>query len=528
MNPITFLRLVLLNTLSILILVGCNLPADTSVAAHPVETIESHENISTSVLLQEYWQRRLVKDGELLDTKGMAYLPRKFAAGLILHPTRKQNPVRVIDPGIFSGWDVLSTVNRPQANKRYDPDMGYLYLKLKRPSTVGIILYDSKSNAPRWLSDWTHKGNVEVDYGRRSYPVFTKALREGKHYLKPLGQKGLMYSVLFAEASGLPSEAPPVPEGFEMPEANKPCPAWVHDSYREGDHATWHPQIDPTYWCTFGHDHGSNPAKFAGNAKPVFDRYADATGHHEEHEGFKVIVLNENHHSVMITFHAGSSGSRRLCARSHAFDIVFAVRSTGEIVGNFAFKGDFGPSRAQKGPGEIGTMAPTECPENIFIKDSAGSRSVPIYPETGYESWRVDLTNAAALPLTGGGSFKIDEALTVCSNSQDIDKLYTCDHLITIPEHSGARHWFDLFEGFGMDTTPARGPSGRFCTDYLGAELMDCKDPKAVSQYAKPGTRIRLPDIRAFIRDPWGADYRSTGTFVRTHLNLEQSLSSQN
>lgn len=478
--------------------------------------------------MKAYWQKRLVTNGALNDVTNMEYAPRGFVVGTQLHPHHPSSKVRLLDAGKFSEWDVLKTFNRDEANEDYDPGMNFLYLNLNRAATVGVIYYGAATNLPPWLTNWVKAGTVEVDYNKRTYPVFTKSLTMGEHYLKPLAGGGLMYTVILAEAGGKPSSAPWVPTGLPQPQANQPCPAWVHDSYVTGDgYATWHPQIDPIYWCYFQHDHGSDPATFAGGRQPKFNRYAYVAGAHEEHEGFKVLVFEDELYSVMITFHAGSSGYRRLCARTHAFDVVFADTTTREIIGEFAFKGDFGAARAQVRNGQVAALAPLACPENLFVTGTSGSRTVPIYPGPGYESWQLDRVTAKALPLTGGVRLRIDEAITVCSDSRDADDLYTCDELIEVAGRPGVRHWFDLFGGFGMDTTAAGARSGTYCTDYLGAQMRDCSDPAAIEQYAKPNVKAQLPDVRGFVRDPWSMKYVADG-FIRTNLNLENALGSPN
>ena len=52
---------------------------------------------------------------------------------------------------------------------------------------------------------------------------------------------------------------PALPDGItDRPVPNELCPAWVHDRYmaeHPGEkrlYRTWHPAIDPVYWCHFG------------------------------------------------------------------------------------------------------------------------------------------------------------------------------------------------------------------------------------------------------------------------------------
>jgi hypothetical protein len=489
------------------------------------------------VLLQGYYQKNFVPTGAMNDVTNMRYTPRGFTAGIDLLPTYPQSKVTLLDAGKFAGWDFLRTYHRSIANETYDPNLDFLFLNLSRSATVGVIYYGNGTSystlpLPSWLSDWTLAGTIKANYLKTTYPVYTKVFPAGQHYLKPLGQKGLMYSVILSEADGTPSPEPAVPAGMEKPLPNQACPEWVHDQYvatgPDGQmYRTWHPQIDPTYWCYFGHDHGSDPSVFSADWKPLFNRYAHIIGVNEEHEAFKVLVFENATHSAMMTAHMGSSRLRRVCGRFHAFDVVFAEKATREIVGNFAFKGDFGRVQAQTGFGTIATMAPADCPTNPSMLATGGSRSIPVAPGKGYESWRVDFGTAKALPLTGGMSIKSDESITTCSNSKDSLGRYTCDSLVTIPNRYGVRHFFDLFDNVGMDATKAGKLTGNFCTDYTGAVVMSCTDPKAMPQYVKPGAKFQFANMRGIVSDPWIGNYQFD-TFVKTNLNLENSVLAPN
>ncbi len=486
------------------------------------------------VLLQGYWQKNLVPAGIMNDITNMRYLPQGFQAGIDLLPTYPQSKMTLLDAGKFAGWDFLRTYHRALANETYDPNLDFLYLNLSRSATVGVIYYAGiyPVSKPSWLSDWTLAGTVQVNYLKKTYPVYTKVFAAGEHYLKPLGQKGLMYSVILAEADGTPSKPPVAPTTLEQPLANQTCPAWVHDQYTaqgpDGQmYRTWHPQIDPVYWCYFRHEHGSDPGMFSADWQPLFNRYTNIIGVSEEHEAFKVLVFENATHTAMITAHMGSATLRRVCGRYHGFDVAFADKATREVVGNFAFKGDFGKAQAQTGFGTIAPMAPVDCPTNPDMKATAGSRTIPVAPGTGYESWRVEFGTAKALPLSGGINIKLDEAITTCSNSKDALGRYSCDSLVTVPNRVGARHFFDLFNTFGMDTTKVGKPSGNYCTDYTGAVVMNCSDPKAVAQYAKPGTKVSFANMRGIVSDPWLNPYQFD-TFVKTNLNLEAALSTTN
>jgi hypothetical protein len=119
----------------------------------------------------------------------------------------------------------------------------------------------------------------------------------------------------------------------------QPCPAMIHDQYKvtgpDGKaYSTWHPAVDPTTGCYFGHEHGDNPTKSLANPKlPAFG-YVDATiGHSEAHSGFKVFVVNRGTTndegrtakvSTRLVFHMGTGGVKRFTEQFHEmqFDLV--------------------------------------------------------------------------------------------------------------------------------------------------------------------------------------------------------------
>jgi len=202
------------------------------------------------------------------------------------------------------------------------------------------------------------------------------------------------YTLLFAqnvEDIILPFEEPSVPEPYtafvgdefdarpvvqpimDIPEANKWCPTWLHDLYvtpsrstdseqkLTGEPAywrTWHPMIDPYYWCYFDHEHGSYP----GNYRPMFEYTAwkkyDEESHTgrqlESHAGFKVFSFqvpkkheNDENRAVVATLHQHLSTVRRISARTHT--MIFSVLNMDkdwEIEMELHFKMDFGPALA--------------------------------------------------------------------------------------------------------------------------------------------------------------------------------------
>lgn len=115
------------------------------------------------------------------------------------------------------------------------------------------------------------------------------------------------------------------------------CSATVHDKYvvtgPDGKtYRTWHPAKDPS-GCTFGHEHGDNPATsniYTGNSVPFGYIAAQLTPPMDEpHAGFKCFVHNKGtvndegrtmQHDAYYCFHMGTGGPARFTARFHSLD----------------------------------------------------------------------------------------------------------------------------------------------------------------------------------------------------------------
>lgn len=161
---------------------------------------------------------------------------------------------------------------------------------------------------------------------------------------------------------------------------NERCPTWLHDIHvapgklHEQDvisieseaqqyWRTWHPLIDPIYWCYYGHEHGGFPGSYppwfgytaSKTAEQVVDdsnkfweeectvpKNKEPTGElkpqSESNEGFKIFMFSADTNSAtstcsredkrvfMITLHAELSNPRRFTSRHHTMIIdVFRV-----------------------------------------------------------------------------------------------------------------------------------------------------------------------------------------------------------
>lgn len=196
--------------------------------------------------------------------------------------------------------------------------------------------------------------------------------------MKVNGRQVRSYVLLFAQedptgkvpARAFPYQQPPASlvkrqTGEEIePEApvpNETCPEWVHDLYltesRDGDVAknqqelpywrTWHPQIDPMFWCYFTHEHGSYPGTYRPALGYTAWKTLDETTLHkrqeESNEGFKVfaIPLHDQSKYLMLVVHMHVSQPRRFHTRHHTV-IVAVLDEKWGLEMELHFKMDFG------------------------------------------------------------------------------------------------------------------------------------------------------------------------------------------
>lgn len=202
--------------------------------------------------------------------------------------------------------------------------------------------------------------NVTID---RYILLFAQALSSSIMPI-PLPTLPDNFTALASDMHGIKS---PVSPHLNPPIPNRTCPRWLHDLYvtdSRADHdwemtgephywRTWHPMIDPIYWCYYDHEHGAYP----GNYRPMFGytpwKTADPnspTGRQlESHAGFKLFSFQvpDTNRIVICTIHMHLSKARRFNARRHT--VIFAVvsmlnASRWEIEMELHMKMDFGPA----------------------------------------------------------------------------------------------------------------------------------------------------------------------------------------
>lgn len=176
------------------------------------------------------------------------------------------------------------------------------------------------------------------------------------------------YSVAFVDRDMSAFPAPKLPSPFTSfltgarvnPVENPPrpardCPEWLHDVQvtpnrrrlrGEPSHwRTWHPMIDPMYWCYYGHEHGSYPGRAY---RPKYDYPthkvigADGRPAEESDGGFKTFTIRQpDNRLVVLTVHMHLAHARRFKERHHTM-LLAVLSSSGKVEMELSMKADFG------------------------------------------------------------------------------------------------------------------------------------------------------------------------------------------
>jgi hypothetical protein len=462
-------------------------------------------------------RKRLLASYQLRHVTGIVYTDSTYL------PTYRP---RYYNVSPYKGWDALLLPGGTHRTYTY-PD--WLRIRLNRSATLVILWEGSKPGS--WLSSWEKRPNVD---GKQ---VYRKVFPAGEVVLGAIGgTENQPYTVLFAEADGIPTPAPSVPAGQVTPTPNQSCPTWVHESYQaqgpDGKmYRTWHPQIDPVYWCYFDHTHYSDPSLLTEGSgvvfQPLYNYFADKGGPVETHEGFHQEVLEYTRTSNGKTYrlfkltHAETHIQTRACTERHAHQLVLYDVAAKEIVANIYHKPSFGPSR---NAGTFTPYAPSNCPENARVSALYGARNIPPTDNGGYETWQIVYDSYAKLGISGGHTVAYLNPLTKCVAPN-------CSQVRSTGEVN-ARVWVitphaNENEGVTFRASTAFNGGGVFYTDYTGEKQLSGTSPGAVRQYIKPGLNVTLiSDARFFSIDPWRYYFTNTDktVFAIPNLNLENGL----
>lgn len=465
------------------------------------------------------------------DYSEMVYRPRQFKTGLLvdLHNTGAAAAV-VADAGTYVGWDALVTPNDPSNSTGQQND--WLVLRLNRAATLAVV-WRSQYARPAWLQNWNAAGTVglTVNGSAQTVPVFTKTFSAGEVKLgrveAPEPNGANVYFVLLGEQNGVASAPPAVPAGQTVPTPNSPCPAWVHDRYvatgPDGkSYPTWHPQIDPRYWCTFGHEHGSDPNALGGTFKPLYGYTAGVDGMTEPHVGFKSYTFKNaaSGRVWIMTQHFGTAGQGRACTRYHTFDV--AVLEGGVVKTDLHLMGDFGR-------GEVftptGIKPITGCPIDQSTVDDRAVRVINTEENGGYEAWVVDNEYNVTGLYPGFMSFKTRDFIARCADQ-------ACKTVIDRPGQYGAGRILD-YGDLWVRAGNHGSNSGEFYTNTMTDTFLAAGTAGSVRQYIAPGfsdTMAKPADPGGFCGafDTWQNVYDCTKPIITPMNNLEGGLTQTN
>ncbi len=446
-------------------------------------------------------------------------------------------------PG-YVGWDIL-TVPRSDSSRA-----DWLVFKLHRPAKVAIAWNEKAA----WLSAWTPAGDIPG--GFKSY---TKDFPAGEHKLPSPGRDNDAYELLFAETSGTPSSAPTLPTeapaGATLPQPNTTCPDWLHHMYsvEKGGikYDSWHPQIDPVYWCYFKHEHGGDPSLIGYNGAALEYVAKLFNDQAEIHEGFKNFVIRDESTNVgwYISVHAETGFEHRVCTRFHTVVIAaVGLKDTanftkGELLAELGFKGDFGASLTnQEFAGKRSvidkkTLAGGACLDQkainteITAAKSKAEKTIRVsadpFGNNGYEGWNGGIQKLLGFSFPdwhGGLNIDIRNPSTACATLEctalDRNKNDHGDERTLFM--SGVRLTYDRRN----DTVNGSAADGVFYTDLYGATFYDADASGRIRQFIKPNLNVSLPDGSYTTEDAWRGLYVKDGFVPR--IELEDALGTIN
>ncbi len=470
-----------------------------------------------------------------IEVGGSQYSPRSFRVGFDVEPD-DDDIDRVDDAGPYLGWDVLMPSTWWEF-RNYPAENDWFQFTLNRPARLAVA-WRADLPLASWLTGWDAGGVVYID--GEATPVYEKDFAAGPVELGTIEYTTKwreMYVVLLAEADGSPTPTPTTPSGYAVPAVNQPCPSWVHASHvttgPDGEfYQTWHPQLDPVYWCSFGHEHGSDPSLIPGSPMVPYGYVAAQLGANEPNNGFKEFTFldMQQQHWVRFVVHASTNAAGRVCTQFHTL-YVQVYDLAGTELFNVGFKADYGASRATRDTGG-GVLAPTNCGYDMpSLAAATEHRSKEINvgaASTNYERWesRHDTTATRNLGIAQfDHTFDIRNPGTHCVDAT-CNAVAPRDHM----SQNGTRRTLTMATwkaNFVFSAATALA-SGEFYTDAFGEQLLAASDPAAVRQYIAPGFSLAFvkdPDafkIECKAVDPWTFEttcYQIGGAGNRDHID---------
>ncbi len=490
----------------------------------PLDPIESP--FPVRALVSRFYEWRPDRDDiRRYQVDDVIYSPRQMASGFQF--TDNSDDV-VTNAGAYDGWDVLM----PESRWSNRTDADFFKFFLTRPARVALVWVERYKDTPGWLNGWELSGAVSIDGEVAN--VYERSLSYGWQTLAgpaPNSSEGSRVPmILVSESTKTATLDAQVPDGLTTPAANKLCTAWVRRAGNEcrwdGEtYGTWHPQIDPTYWCAFGHEHGSNPALIPGAPFVGYQYVADKVPQDEPDMGFKeTIFQTPEGYWVRFIDHSSTASERRVCAQFHTM-YAMVYSSSGTELFRAGFKLDFGvavdsDTKDPLNPSNCGYSLPALADVTSFerrIRTTADSND--------YEQWRAGPTvEAANLGMVLNHEFDIRDPFTFCTGT-------TCN---TVAFHSGDRNQTgtqrvldNTFKGNPMIFNEQLSlASGTYYTDPWGNALISSSDDQATQQYIAAGFYLNLGSLPddCVATEPWDMPYSCEEDLSVGKVNISDSL----
>lgn len=414
----------------------------------------------------------------------------------------------------------------------------WIDLTTTRAAKISIVWRNP--GTPNWLNDlgFVAAGTTHADQFWNCHGdcrVFTKTTSgAGDVWLggpSVDGGETDMYYVLLQEANG---SNPQPPSQLHSPAAqpNQPCPAWVHDQYMTTDSfsgktfPTWHPQIDPVYFCTFGHDHGSDPSLFPvpgwGTLHPLYGYADDKMGMSEAHEGFKDYVVQTGNQIWFFEQHFGSNSIAGVCNSMH--ELVIWEADVGSSTPNMALSivGDFGVAEDNNTLARLQAQA---CPNQGVGYTGNGARTFPTAGPnlTFYEPWRTNDLSSTVIGLQGALTFNTLDPTVILSaiigGSMNPDGL-SGTHRYFQTNRNFAFHTPNIPQSAQGDTRYGNAHDGVVWTNAAGTAWSTPGASGATAQYIKPGWAGVVWDYPSVEGDNFFVDGVNCFGEVYTYVNI--------
>jgi hypothetical protein len=272
------------------------------------------------------------------------------------------------------------------------------------------------------------------------------------------------------------------------------------------------------YWCSFGHDHGSDPSVIPGSPMVPYGYVADKVPQDEPNMGFKEFTFKDMSGDYWVRFvvHAGTAAQRRTCARFHTL-YVMAYDTSGNEIMNVGFKADYGTAIAADGDVPL---TPTNCSDPNPAHDDDRERQINVAGQDHhYESWdsQDDLDATRNLGFgTFRHSFDIRNPISECVDM-------TCNSVRAIDRdrsqgESETQRTLEMARwdgGFAFTTAQLLGTAGEpFYTDPYGLGLVSEGAANATRQFVSSEVSavdfLKASDIdriQCKAVDPWTFRY---------------------